>query len=387
MHNVVITDELLNTTWTVEVLEPMETITYTVDYVVTQADSNRGSVTNVVTASAETDNPNNPNPAGQDEITTPVETQTPSLVITKTADITSGAVAGDVITYTIVATNSGTAELTNVAIADPLTADAWTIAQLAPGASQTFTTTYTVTLADMAAGAVVNTVTGSADNPTDTPTNVTPDTETTVTVTPAAGMSINKTILGTAANSQFYVQGEEITYQVSVTNTGNVELTNIVLSDTLVPLDSIATLAPGATRDITYTYTVTADDVEAGFVTNTVTGIGSVPDEIATFTPGGGGAAGSVYGTATYDTSATDTSEVTAQTGMEVIEDNPTPLAQACWVHWWIMLGALLTLIYGAGVIIRRKKFTHSIAALDKELTGENDTETSAKQAVATTTN
>ena len=368
MKNVVVTDELLGQTWNVDVLEPMQTVTFTQDYVVTQADSNRGYVTNVATATAETDDPDNPTPGGDDEVTTPVETQTPSLVITKTANITAGAVAGDVITYTIVATNNGTSELTNVVVTDALTGDAWNIDSLASGASQTFTTTYTVTVADMAAGSVANTATGTADNPTDTPTTITPGTEITTTDEPVASMNVNKIIVGSPANGQFYAEGEDIAYRITVTNTGNVELTNIRLDDTLVPVDPIASLAPGATETIEYTYTVTADDADAGFVTNTVTGYGTAPDG-TDITPGGG---------ETPDQpgipSATDTSEVTAEIGVETIDDNPTPLAGAdCWVHWWIILGALVTLIYGAGVIVRRKKFTNSVMALDKELTGSDE--------------
>ena len=152
-----------------------------------------------------------------------------------------------------------------------------------------------------------------------------------------------------------YVLGEKIAYRVTVTNTGNVELTNIVLNDTLVPLEPIERLAPGASQDIDYTYTVTEKDVATGTVVNTVTGTGTTPDDSNTPT-------------------ATDTSEVSTKVSTEVIDDNPTPLAthdgHSCWVHWLMLLGILLTLIYGIGTVVRRKKFADDVAALDKELTG-----------------
>ena len=355
IHNVVVTDELLDKEWTIQTLAPQQTVTFTEDYTVTQADSNRGYVTNVAVAKGDTEDPKNPEPDGEDDIIVPVETQIPALVITKTADITSGAVAGDVITYTVTATNSGTSLLTNIVVNDPLTGDRWTIDQLTPGDFRSFTTTYTVTVADMAAGSVVNTVTGSADNPTNDPTTVTPGQETTTTVTPVSSMNVTKVITSKPENGKTYVLGEKIAYRVTVTNTGNVELTNIVLNDTLVPLEPIERLAPGASQDIDYTYTVTEKDVAAGTVVNTVTGTGTTPDDSNTPT-------------------ATDTSEVSTKVNTEVIDDNPTPLAthdgHSCWVHWLMLLGILLTLIYGIATVVRRKKFADDVAALDKELTG-----------------
>ena len=166
---------------------------------------------------------------------------------------------------------------------------------------------------------------------------------------------MTKVITSKPENGKTYVLGEKIAYRVTVTNTGNVELTNIVLNDTLVPLEPIERLAPGASQDIDYTYTVTEKDVAAGTVVNTVTGTGTTPDDSNTPT-------------------ATDTSEVSTKVSTEVIDDNPTPLAthdgHSCWVHWLMLLGILLTLIYGIGTVVRRKKFADDVAALDKELTG-----------------
>jgi uncharacterized repeat protein (TIGR01451 family) len=66
-----------------------------------------------------------------------------------------------VITYTIVVENTGNVTLTNIAVADPKTGLDVIIASLAPGASVTYTETYTITLADLNSGSVVNTATAT----------------------------------------------------------------------------------------------------------------------------------------------------------------------------------------------------------------------------------
>ncbi|NLV44878.1 MAG: DUF11 domain-containing protein, partial [Candidatus Hydrogenedentes bacterium] len=88
-----------------------------------------------------------------------------SLGITKTADKTEFSSVGEVITYTIVVTNTGTVTLTDVRVQDPLTGLDETIPTMAPGASVTFTETYSVTEADMEAGEVLNAATAVGRDP------------------------------------------------------------------------------------------------------------------------------------------------------------------------------------------------------------------------------
>ncbi|MCR9017532.1 DUF7507 domain-containing protein, partial [Aquiflexum gelatinilyticum] len=84
-------------------------------------------------------------------------TQLPALSITKTATESTFAAVGDVLNYTIVVTNTGNVTLSNVAVSDPLTGLNTSIASLAPLASQSIVTSYTVTQADIDAGKVDNT--------------------------------------------------------------------------------------------------------------------------------------------------------------------------------------------------------------------------------------
>ncbi|MBR0154014.1 MAG: hypothetical protein IJM26_09540, partial [Lachnospiraceae bacterium] len=70
---------------------------------------------------------------------------------------------GETIKYEIVVTNDGEGTLKNVVVEDELTGAKWTIAELKPGESKTYTTSYVVTKADAEAKKVLNEVTAKAD--------------------------------------------------------------------------------------------------------------------------------------------------------------------------------------------------------------------------------
>jgi uncharacterized repeat protein (TIGR01451 family) len=134
-------------------LAPGESVTCTATYTITQADLDRGYVTNSAYA---TDGTTTSEP---DEETANA-TQTAALTIDKT--ITSGgtyAAVDDVVSYSYEITNSG-----NVTLAGPFTVEDDVIGTLtdcaagplAPGASVTCTATYTITQADLDRGYVTN---------------------------------------------------------------------------------------------------------------------------------------------------------------------------------------------------------------------------------------
>ena len=79
----------------------------------------------------------------------------------------------------------------------------------------------------------------------------------------------------TSANPDPVVLGSVLTYTVTATNTGNVTLNNVVVSDNDLPLDpasnTCASVAVGDTCVLAGTYTVTQADVDAGEVVNTAT--------------------------------------------------------------------------------------------------------------------
>ncbi|MCW5521242.1 DUF11 domain-containing protein, partial [Aureitalea sp. L0-47] len=75
--------------------------------------------------------------------------------------------------------------------------------------------------------------------------------------------------------------GDTITYAFTVTNTGNVTLSNVVVTDPLVTMAGgpIVSLAPGASDSTTFTatYVITQADIDAGQFTNQATATGTPP--------------------------------------------------------------------------------------------------------------
>lgn len=60
----------------------------------------------------------------------------------------------------------------------------------------------------------------------------------------------------------------------------------------------------------------------------------------------------------------------------EPIDDDESPLANNdvdCWVHWYIFLGMLVTIIYGACVLVRRRRFTDELDDRMKNVLNGND--------------
>ncbi len=71
-----------------------------------------------------------------------------------------------------------------------------------------------------------------------------------------------------------------MTYTVVVTNSGNVTVKGITLEDALMAeadAPEAFDLAVGASKTVTYTYTVSQDDVDAGKIENTATATGKDP--------------------------------------------------------------------------------------------------------------
>ncbi|MBQ6342201.1 MAG: DUF11 domain-containing protein [Anaerolineaceae bacterium] len=200
-------------------------------------------------------------------------TPNPSLNVVKTADPESGVEAGDTVTYTVVVTNNGNVTVSDISMKDTLyealsNKEAFT---LQPAGSKEFTYTYTATQADVDAGKIDNTVTAAGKDPRNDDVTASDDAEVT---TFAAAPAI--TVVKTADPTSDVEAGDTVTYTVVVTNTGNVTVSSIEMEDTLVTLNAAPfDLAPGDSKnDITYTYTVTQADVDAGKIDNTVTAKG-----------------------------------------------------------------------------------------------------------------
>jgi len=212
---------------------------------------------------------------------------TPAISLAKTASTTAYSSVGTVITYTYTVTNTSTSlALSNVTVTDPMPglsaidcgSGTNVIAVLAAGASQPCTATYTTTSADLDAGSLMNT--GTATGVTPGGVDITAVANLTIKAVQVPAVAIQKT-----ADVQGYSgAGTPITYTYTVTNSGNVTLSNVTVTDPMPGLSSVdcgsgtnvvATLAAGASVVCTATYTTTANDAAAGSITNVGTVIAS----------------------------------------------------------------------------------------------------------------
>ena len=240
-------------------------------YVVTAADVAAGQVVNTATADSDQ------TPPTTDDETTLLPS--PSLAIDKPAPVNadedgSGDVSvGDTLTYTVTATNNGTANLTDVVVSDPLispTGGSTPCILLAPGGTCTLVGTYVVTAADVTAGQIDNTATADSDQ-------TAPVTDDETVLVPSPSLAVDKPAPANADEdgSGDVSVGDTLTYTVTATNAGAASLTNVVVSDPLITptggTTPCALVLPGGTCTLVGTYVVTAADVTAGIIVNTAT--------------------------------------------------------------------------------------------------------------------
>src|SRR5262249_13685252 len=193
-----------------------------------------------------------------DENETPVVLK-PSIAISKSPDAQT-LLIGQTANFTITVTNNGQVTLTNVVVTDALapgcartSADIPGLASMAPGA----TITYTCSLANVTSSFTnVAVATGTGGGTTVTAQ----DTAAVTAVAPATHPAIP---IVKNPKSQTVSSGGTATFTITVTNTGDVTLTNVTVNDPLSPNcnKTIGTLAPGASSS----YTCTRANVTSNF--------------------------------------------------------------------------------------------------------------------------
>ncbi|MBK9462149.1 MAG: DUF11 domain-containing protein [Sphingobacteriales bacterium] len=330
-----------------------ESATYTATYAITADDITAGFVDNqamvvvhstggsLVDDLSDSSNPADANetgtpsdPAGDDPTNTLLSA--PDISLVKGSSLALGAdnqaTPGDLITYTYVATNTGTVDLTSVALTEQLASFSGTGTLPTPsfvsstmaslsgtllvGESATYTATYAITAADInarfvdnqaqavgtsPANVVVNDLSDSSNpadaNETGTSSDLNGDDPTNTPIAQTPAIAIVK-------GSDLYLgadgvvnPGDEITYTYTVTNTGNVPLTNVSIDEqetsftgTFADLSSVnyeansstqgsavGTLLVGESATYTATYAITAADITAGFVDNQAQASGNPP--------------------------------------------------------------------------------------------------------------
>ena len=262
----------------VTTLAPGASVVCTASYTTTQADVDRGSITNTGTA-------NGTPPTGSavsDTSTVTIPTvENPAITLVKSASIASFSGPGVPVTYSYQVTNSGNVTLTSITVTDPhpgLSAIACPDSSLPPAASETCTATYTTTQADVDLGSITNIAIASGISPRGPPP-VTAQS----TVTIPANRTPSITLVKSATIPSFSAADTPVTYQYLVTNTGNVTLTSIIVTDPMPGLSpitcTVSTLSPGAFETCTATYTTTQADMDRGFIRNTGTASGIPPPE------------------------------------------------------------------------------------------------------------
>lgn len=168
-----------------------------------------------------------------------------NLTIEKSADKTEAGV-GDVVTYTLKVTNTGNTKLENVVVKDTnnfmgepventklhfgyrVNDDGtWTITSLGVGKSVTITYKYTVVADDLANGKLDNIATATIPARED-PTIPEKPVDSNEVIVPLYYKHL--TIVKSADRDHAY-PGEVVKYQVTVTNDGTVDMTNVTVSD------------------------------------------------------------------------------------------------------------------------------------------------------------
>ena len=277
LTNVVVTDPTDPhgaTVATLPTLAPQASQTFTYSVTATQAEIDAGAP--IVNTAIVTDTQN---ATGSSTVTTPVEDH-PAVSIVKTASTTptiagdpanSVDEAGQTIYYTITVQNTGNETLTNVVVTDPTDPGGATVATLptlAPQASQTFTYSVTATQAEIdAGGSIVNTAIVTDTQNANSSSTVTTPVEDHPAVSIVKTASTTPTIAGDPANSVDEA-GQTIYYTITVQNTGNETLTNVVVTDPTDPggatVATLPTLAPQASQTFTYSVTATQAEIDAG---------------------------------------------------------------------------------------------------------------------------
>ena len=178
---------------------------------------------------------------------------TPGLAVTQNCPATP-AVPGGLLTYTGTVRNSGNITLTNVVVLNSLSGatPVFTAATLAPGAVGSFSGSY------LAPTNCSSTSTSTATAASSCGVAVSANASSTCTV-----LTTPQILVTATCPTNAILPGASLSYGGTVRNTGNITLTNVVVTSDRpaanTALFTVATLAPGASTNFTGTYVVPLD--------------------------------------------------------------------------------------------------------------------------------
>ena len=292
---------------TVEKVPAGETVTATATYKITEADIANGSFVNTVKVEFEGGKPFE----NTDTVTTvdPVRSYTLTKKSSESTHENGMFKAGETIHYTLTVTNTGNQTLENVEITDTLNAAGtisniqgadskqdgkvtiFTISSLAPKAEATITYDYVVQEADKG-NTISNAAVGTPANPEDPDGEKPGDNTDNPVENPKLEVRKDIVSITAADGTQKDKAGKAdlndiITYSVTVTNTGNMKLTNVKITDSLEGIQlaegqsfDLGILEAGEAKTVTYTYQVKESDLGKSIL-NTATATGDVPEDPA----------------------------------------------------------------------------------------------------------
>lgn len=218
-----------------------------------------------------------------------------ALNLEKTAFPATYDTEGQTITYNYVVKNTGNVPISGLTVTDDkLGVSSRSNTILEPNNSTTVMTTYMITQADLNAGSVTNvadavgTYNGNEINSNTCAVTVTADksalnfdkTEPQSTYSATYdNMQVvsNMTIVTLASPTNYSTEGQTITYNYIVTNTGNVDIKGpITITDNKTnPIVIYIDLAPGLNTTGNAIYNITRADLDAGYVSNLASATGT----------------------------------------------------------------------------------------------------------------
>jgi gliding motility-associated-like protein/uncharacterized repeat protein (TIGR01451 family) len=292
-----------------------ETWTYTGTYSITQDDIDNGYVKNQATAEGTAPDATVVNDLSDDSSVLENDPtiinlcQNPAIAIVKTGifndDNQNGcADVDETIGYTFTVTNEGNVSLSFVEVSDPLittisgpTGDTDGDGKLDLTEIWIYTGTYAITQTDIDAGEVINQAKAKANDPLGNPvidlsdeSSVLEDDPTITELCQNPVIAIVKTGVFNDENQDECANvGETISYTFTVTNEGNVSLSNVTVTDPMIATisgpsgdtDGDGQLDVTETWVYTGTYVINQVDIDAGQVVNQATAEGTAPDATA----------------------------------------------------------------------------------------------------------
>jgi len=283
------------------ILKPGDKGTATAKYTITKADVEAGSVNNEATVTGYDPNEEEVSDTDSEIVKAkrivppppPPPDREAGISLIKSADPQTYSEAGEKITYTFTVENTGEVKLTDITITEDTFSGSGELPDpefdrssqdsaegtLVAGESATYIAVYSVTQADVDTSFIENAATVTGYDPNKNPVTDSDDERVTARQTPAIRL------VKSASPKTYTAAGQVITYTFTVTNNGNVTLTDVKIDDDKLAISGLVveppTLAPDQKGTATATYTITAEDVTANSVVNTAKATGKTPEDKA----------------------------------------------------------------------------------------------------------